>query len=122
MADKKEILKRVGDSIKVESVTKEYILNSFDLVTSSTDKEIEKVLGENHLFDKGEVYALVGNLIAKQPSGEEGTLLNNGYSNLFYTSAFVVDVYWSGSYWGVSTWRRGDSPWVRGSRVFSPAN
>lgn len=122
MSDTKEVLKKVAEGLKVEPVAKEFTLNSFDLTERLSDEKIEAALGENHLFERGEVYALIGSLIAKQPEGEEGVLLNNGNVNLFYTSSFVVYVYWSDALWLVSTWRRGGSDWGAGDRVFSPAN
>lgn len=121
MSDR-EILKKFGEAIKVEPVTKEFTLNSFDLLESASDKEIEAALGENHLFEAGEVYTLIGNLVSKQSKGEEGALLANGYSNLFYISSCVVIVHWSsyGQGWYVYAWRR-SYYWRGGRRVFSPA-
>lgn len=119
----KETLKKVGEGIEVKPLTKEFKLNSFDLVESLTGAEIEEALGENHLFfDRGEVYTLIGNLISKQANGEEGVLLNNGNANLFYTEKFVVYVYWSSfdGRWDVGTWGR-DDDWDAEDRVFSPA-
>lgn len=124
MSDTKEVLKKVGEDLKVEPVTKEFTLNSFDLTERLNDEKIEAALGENHLFDRGEVYALIGNLIAKQPKGEEGVLLNDGKANLFYTEAFVVGVGWDShdSRWYVDSWHRDERGWDAGYRVFSPAN
>lgn len=118
-----KILKSVSEKLKVSPITKEFTLNSFDLTKNSLDSEIEEALGENHLFDRGEVYSVIGSLIAKQPKGEEGVLLNNGNYNLFYTEAFVVRVCWGSSrdVWGVSVWRRVGFGWHPGDRVFSPA-
>ena len=47
----------------------------------------------------------------------------DGYANLFYFSAFVVNVGWVAGRreWNVSAWQRGGGGWVAGSRVFSPA-
>lgn len=117
----KEVLKKTGKTIKVSQTAAKFAVNSFDLLESANDAKIEEALGDNHLFDKGEVYILIGNLIAKQANGEEGTLLNTGRANLFYTSSFVVSVYWDGSYWSVSTWDRSDDTWSADRRVFSPA-
>lgn len=121
MSENKSVLNKVGEKIKVESISKEFLLNFFDLTESSTDKQIEEVLGDDHLFDKGEVYSLIGGLISKQPNGEEGALLNIGYSNLFYTSSCVVDVGWDGSSWDVNAWHRRGGYWLSDGRVFSPA-
>lgn len=118
-----KILKSVSEKLNVSPITKEFTLNSFDLTKDSLDSEIEEALGDNHIFDCGEVYSVIGSLIAKQPKGEEGILLNNEYSNLFYTAAFVVRVYWDSSRgdWRVDVWRRDGRRWGQGYRVFSPA-
>src|SRR3989344_101403 len=105
-------------SIKAEAFTVE----SAELMRDLTDEEIEGSLPKNHLFGETEVCAIIAGLIAKQASGEEGTLLNNGYANLFYTGSCVVGASWrSGDReWGVGTWGRGDFGWLAGSQVFSP--
>lgn len=119
----KEILKKVGEGLRVEPVVKEFNLNSFDLNKLASDETIEAALGKNHLFDKAEIYALIGSLISKQANGEEGTLLNNGYANLFYTPSCVVYVFWfsDAELWNVIAWIRDDYDWHAGYRVFSPA-
>lgn len=95
---------------------------SFKLTKSANDKEIETELPEKHLFSENELCAILTDLIFKQPKGEEGTLLNNGNWNLFYTESFVVCVHWSSvaGGWRVSTWGRADSRWYTDERVFSP--
>lgn len=116
-------LKSVLKDLKVDPIVKEFSVNSFDLVTRSSDEEIEKELGDNLLFSPGEVYSIIGSLISKQPKGKEGALLNNGQANIFYTEAFVLSVnrYPGLGAWGVYVWRRGDNRWSGGRRVFSPA-
>lgn len=99
-----------------------FSIDSFDLVKNATDKKIESALAENHLWDESDVAVIVAELIEKQPKGQEGTLLNNGYANLFYTGAFVVRVGWDGGAWRVYAWGRGGREWVAEVRVFSPAN
>lgn len=49
--------------------------------------------------------------------------MKDGYSNIFYIKGHsrIVGVCWSGSRWGVSTWRRGGDVWGSGGRVFSSA-
>lgn len=97
-------------------------IESYILAKNAYDKEIEATLPEKHIFSESEVCAIIADLIAKQPKGEEGALLSNGNWNIFYTEAFVVGVCWgAGSgVWGVYTWYRvGD--WFAGERVFSPA-
>ncbi len=93
-----------------------------DLIRDAKDSEVEGVL-TNHLFEESAVCAVIAELISKQPNGKAGTLLNNGYANLFYTSSCVVCVGWRVYYrgWGVRAWRRGDRRWNAGSHVFSPA-
>jgi hypothetical protein len=56
-------------------------------------------------------------MISKQPNGEQGDLINNGYANLFYTASWVALVGWdrAGRGWDVGTWCRA------GRRVVSPA-
>lgn len=109
---------------KAESTKKgfKFSVDSFDLVKNAIDKKIESALAENHLWDESDVAVIVAELIEKQSNGQEGTLLNNGYANLFYTGAFVVVVGWDGGEWGVGAWDRGDGGWGAGRRVFSPAN
>lgn len=101
-----------------------YKLDAADLGQDASDEAIESALSKDHIFAESPVCAIIAQLIAKQANGEEGTLLNNGYANLFYTSSFVVDVRWrSGDgKWGVYTWKRFDSEWDAGPRVFSPGN
>ncbi|MCX6739374.1 MAG: hypothetical protein NT098_05010, partial [Candidatus Parcubacteria bacterium] len=67
---------------------------------------------------------IIADIISRQPKGESGTLLNNGYANLFYVQAgasvFVVYVCWSGFEWCVSAWLLDeDGQWSGGGRVFS---
>lgn len=98
-------------------------LESFKLNRTAYDSEIEKSLRKNHIFTATDVCAILAELISKQSKGEEGTLLNNGYANLFYMESCVVGVRWGSECWGwrVGAWRRGDDRWSGGGRVFSPA-
>lgn len=99
-------------------------VKSFDLMAGLTDEKIEVLLLKEHLFGDDQLCAIIAKLIAKQPNGEEGVLLNNGCANLFYTGSDVVRVYWHSDSreWDVDAWRRGAYGWVAGRRVFSPAN
>lgn len=101
---------------------KKFELSSFVLTKWATDEAIEKELPKKHLFSESDVCAIISELISKQSKGEDGTLQNNGYSNLFYTKAFVVSVRWSGGGWRVLTWNRGGDGWSDDARVFSPVN
>lgn len=100
-----------------------FSLSSFDLTKDAYDKEIEKELPKKHIFTETEVCAVIAGLIEKQSKGEEGTLLNTGYANIFYTKSLVVGVGWDSGYgrWHVFDWDRGDGSWREGFRVFSPA-
>jgi hypothetical protein len=93
-----------------------------DLGRHASDSEIEEALGKSHFFGETQICAIVAGFIAKQPKGEDGTLLG-GAANLFYTSSYVVFVYWIAGRrrWRVNVWSRGSDGWFAGSRVFSPA-
>ena len=61
--------------------------------------------------------------ITKQPSGEKGELLHNGWANLFLveglnSEVFVVYVRWSVGRWHVSAWQL-DVGWNAGNRFGS---
>jgi len=96
---------------KVEQV------DSFDLTENSYDSEIEQ---------KPVTLSTVQSLIEKQWNGEEGKLLVNGYTNLFYVVGangvlFVVRVRWRADFrrWGVDAWGLDESgDWNAGYRVF----
>lgn len=107
---------------KLTKADTKFSISSFDLVKSATDEEIENTLLKGHIFSETDVCAIIAGLIEKQPKGEKGTLLSNGYINLFYTPSRIVLVSWGGSRWGVGTWGRGDGAWDSGYRVFSPAS
>ena len=83
------------------------------------------------LDGKGEIFAsrleaaleqaFNAGLIAKQPNGEEGALVNNGFANLFYTDSCVVGVFWDAVYrkWSVDAWQRDDNRWNARNQVVS---
>lgn len=98
-------------------------LNRHTLAKKLTDSEIEAVLPANHLFDETQVCAVLASLIAGQEGGQEGTLLNNGYANLFYTASCVVRVDWDADCreWFVRVWSRDDLQWRAGGQVVSLA-
>ena len=109
---------------KAKTVKKgvEFAIASFKLAKWATDEEIESALPKKHIFKEGDVCALISEMIAKQPEGQGGALLNTGYANLFYTKVFVVSVDWFDVEWDVSTWGRGGRGWFGDNRVFSPVN
>lgn len=96
-------------------------LSSHELTKNTYDRDITPGLGENYIFDESEVCARIEQLVSKQPNGEAGDLLNNGYANLFYVAGYVVDVRWygDGREWSVRAWELDDDYWSAGSRVFS---
>lgn len=107
---------------KADSTEKEtVVIDSYDLIRNASDKTIENELPEKHIFTETEVCALIAGLISHQAAGEEGTLLTNGYSNIFYTPSCVVGVHRVGGGWHVRAWGRGGRGWRAGYRVFSPA-
>lgn len=94
------------------------------LARDASDAEIEGELGGAHLFSESDACALVAALIAEQPEGEAGPLLNDGRATIIYTPSCVVFVFWYGDrrLWYVNTFNRDDYRWLAGSQVFSPAN
>lgn len=95
-------------------------ISSHDLLKTSYDKDIEVELPKDHIFSETNVCAIIAGLIEKQPKGKEGTLLSNGYANIFYTKSRVVGVHWYDGGWDVVDWGR-ENDWGSGYRVFSPA-
>jgi hypothetical protein len=62
------------------------------------DSQIRKELRGDHIFTPDEFAAIVASLIAKQPNGQKGALLNTSYANLFYVEVngrvLVAHVIW----------------------------
>lgn len=109
-----------GDG-KIEEPIGERILHYGDLIKDSTDGLIIEELGGEAKVETTltELY----DLLKKQPNGEAGALLVNGYSNIFYirdTGGVLRDmfVYWRGYYWLVYSHFIGCPLWIAGSRVF----
>lgn len=97
-------------------------LSSYDLTENLYDRDIKAELPANHVFtDASVLCARIAQLISKQPNGEKGDLLNNGYANLFYLPDCVVDVYWGSvrQGWYVYAWKLDDRHWYAGRRAFS---
>lgn len=96
-------------------------LKSRELTKNAHDREITPELGEDYIFDESEICARIEQMIAKQPNGEKGDLLNNGYANIFYVAGYVVSVLWSAVVreWYVSAWKLDVGYWRAGRRAFS---
>jgi hypothetical protein len=69
---------------------------------------------------------VIASLILAQWGGVKGTLLNNGYANIFYFERadgvrFAVRIFWNSGNreWGVDLWLFGGSGWNAGRVVFS---
>lgn len=114
---------RIAKKAKPTKKGAKFNLKAARLKQDLRDEQVEAALGADHHFDETVVCAVVAALIAKQPNGEDGRLLNNRCANLFYTSSFVMFVFWSslGRYWQVRACRRGVNSWRAGRQVFSPA-
>jgi hypothetical protein len=90
------------------------------------DSAIVKELGWPNQFTVGEFAAIIRDLLTKQPNGEDGTLLNNGYANIFYVQLedsrmVAVDVRWHSDIrgWGLNAIGLDDFRWFDGFCVFS---
>lgn len=90
---------------------------------NANDSAIHKELPEQHLAEWHHVISLIG----KQPNGEDGALLTNGYANIFYMrgvggQVFAVSVLWFAvdRRWRVRAWHLGGGDdWDAGGQVFS---
>jgi hypothetical protein len=102
------------------------------LRSASVDAPIITELGGE--TKAGTTLTEIYSLMEKQPNGQKGALLNNGWWNIFYVrdSAGVlraVRVGWGGACWGVSArsvgsprrWRDGDQVFFRNSALESSA-
>lgn len=93
------------------------------------DSAILNELGQPKPFTVGEFAAIIRDLLTKQPNGENGTLLNNSYANIFYVQlegarVVAVSVRWSSGRrgWGLDARGLGGYGWVDGRCVFSAAD
>lgn len=96
------------------------------LTKNMTDAEIQAELGNPTPFTVPEFAAIISNLIGKQPKGENGILLNNGYANIFYVklangSVVAVFVGWFGGDrgWYFTAVSLDSGLWFGGRCVFS---
>ncbi len=85
------------------------------------DSQIEKKLGNNHLFEEATLCVTIAKLLQVQWGGNKGELSTDGKANIFYTSSSVVIVSLriDEHKWGISA-RRRNSDWIAGDKVFSP--
>ncbi len=96
-------------------------LNVYDLTKASLDVPILAELG-----DRAEIaLAHLWVLLKRQPNGGLGSLLTNGFANIFYVrddNGILWAVYadWLGVSWGLSVYSVGNPRgWDAGRRVFS---
>ena len=91
------------------------------LLKSSVDRPILAELGNAAETALAEIF----HLMATQPNGEDGALLNNGYANIFYVRDVngelrAVNVNWNGDGWNVNANSVANpNEWCDGNRVFS---
>ncbi len=75
-------------------------IKSLKLTKNMNDSEILSEIGESNIFSIDEVCAIFKALTERQPHGESGDLLNNGYANIIYVrladkSVVPARVYWN---------------------------
>ena len=119
----------LGDNLKawlldkVEEPFGGSTLCTFKLRESSLDGPIIAELGGEAKAET--TLSEIHTLMAKQPNGEQGKLLINGYANIFYVRDITgvlraVSVYWYGDGWDVyADSISGPSRWDDGFQVFS---
>ena len=100
-------------------------LTQTQLTKDMTDSEIKQGLGQPESLTPTEFAAVIRHLIERQPQGEAGTLLTNGYANIFYVKlederVVAVRAHWDSDYrgWGLGADDLGDFGWRGGSCVF----
>ncbi len=103
-------------------------LASFDLSENMYDSQILPELGNPPHRKMSEVVAQAASLVSKQPNGENGSLLTNGYANIFYGLSdddgrvLVLGVRWYDGKWRWYCRGLGEiGVWLAGVRVFSSA-
>lgn len=108
---------------KIEEPQAEMELRRHTLLRRSRDLPIITELGGE---EKGETtLSQIASLIANQANGEEGTLLVNGYANIFYVRDIngvlrTVDAFWYGGRWRLRAYPLEDpDEWNDGHQVFS---
>ena len=95
------------------------------LSKSMNDKEIIGEFKIQPYKSIPELLSVVHEKITKQPNGENGELLNNGYANIFYVQledrVVAVDVRWDSGdrEWVLHADGLDDGAWLAGGCVFS---
>lgn len=106
-----------------EGVGGEVALRYQTLNKGSLDTPIIAALGGETKAEMN--LAVIADLMTKQAHGEEGTLITNGYANIFYVRNVngvlcAVNVRWYGGGWYVYAYSVSNpSEWRAGRRVFS---
>lgn len=96
-------------------------LSVYELARSAYDREIMAELPQDPLVELWQI----AELMRRQPQGQDGILLNNGYANIFYVNGvhgrvFAVGVRWYNDEWRVLAWKLDEGAcWGAGCRVFS---
>ena len=106
---------------KVEEGVESTTLKAYRLKEDSLDPPIIAALGDNHETKLLHLWEL----LKKQPKGEDGVLLTNGYANIFYIRAidgtlWAVSADWDGGYgWDVGAHSVEDpNRWNADNQVF----
>lgn len=109
---------------KVEEPTGKITLCSSKLLVLSVDSPIISELGGEEKVETKLVH--VFHLLSKQPNGEAGLLLTNGYVNIFYIrnkngTLCAVFAFWDGVGWFLRAYSVVDPDrWDDGGYIFSP--
>lgn len=115
------ILSAIPDSIPAFSTT----LSSFTLTRNMYDRDILTELGNPTPFTVSEFAAIMKGMLSKQPQGEPGDLLTDGYANIFYVKlddgrVVAVLVHWYADYpeWNCYAHDFDNDRWSEGNQVF----
>ena len=111
---------------KKKVLVEEVSIGYADLAQVVNNAEIGVELPEGYVFEDVDAFLVhLATLIEGQWGGKEGTLLNNGYANIFYVKVkdevFAVRIHWNAidRKWFCYAYRLGDYRWSAGSRTFS---
>lgn len=106
---------------KVETGIVATVIKAYKLLVSSLDPEIMTAIGKDRVIS----LAHLAELLKAQDHGQEGFLLVNGWSNIFYIEdvdgvTCAVHARWLGDGWSVEAYSVGHPDgWLGGLRVFS---